>query len=819
MAIRTDSGVRGDGRPPPGGTAAPMPGNPQSPQKRKPRQPSTGTARWVLACAVAAAVIGASLGLSNVVASNGWLPRGFLVVIFTAFPPALLRRFPKLRPFAPIAALLGWIMGLSLTFFPTTSYLGLIPSLDSFKSAASLASDAGATILVSNTPVPVDESISFVICLGLGFVALMVDTLAITFAAPAWSGLPLVLLLVPAALTALKSVGTPGFIGAIIGYLLILGCCHWYAPNGQLRGASNRAPTGTLARAAALGAGVVLLVAVLPNAIPGFNSGSFPQGSRLGVGGVSGLDPMISLGNDLRSQSSSISLTYATTSKQALYLRTSTLEDFSGKTWKPSPVPAGLSNGLAELNTGLFGQNLVPMQPRITTFLHTSNVDIPWLPAPTDAIGVRNLAGTWTFNPSTATFHAAAGTSTRGQNYEVTSEVPDLMAPLLETATAPPRGDLDSMFLRLPGDVPAIVRETEAKVVAGAQTPYAKAMAIQDYLRSPQFSYSTSTPVQKGYDGSGMGVLAKFLESKSGYCVHFSAAMAVMAREAGIPSRIAVGYAPGAATSGDGEQSFVDEDSGQPQQLSSFQATGLDAHSWPELYFEGIGWVPFEPTPSRGVVPAYAQDASTSPGPTQAASDALNGANKNPTANSTATASPKPSAAASASAAATTSPSGGKSILWLPLWIVAALALLSVPALWRIVQRRRRLAALTDSPTHQGSARVSAEETAWQDLWASATDFGYRRDASDTPAAQGRAISALVSGKTDAANDADVARILDAYQWRIYGPGSDGPPTAQPHIDLAHSLQRIRTRLSARATPWQRLCATVAPASLFTSKR
>ena len=124
-------------------------------------------------------------------------------------------------------------------------------------------------------------------------------------------------------------------------------------------------------------------------------------------------------------------------------------------------------------------------------------------------------------------------------------------------------------------------------------------MAIQKYLRSGEFTYSLQAPVQGGYDGNGLSVLADFLAVKSGYCIHFASAMAVMARAEGIPSRIAVGYAPGRLT-GD-TVAVVGQGS-----LPEYEVDARDAHAWPELYFQGLGWVPFEPTPSRGVVPDYA---------------------------------------------------------------------------------------------------------------------------------------------------------------------------------------------------------------------
>ena len=77
-----------------------------------------------------------------------------------------------------------------------------------------------------------------------------------------------------------------------------------------------------------------------------------------------------------------------------------------------------------------------------------------------------------------------------------------------------------------------------------------KAVALQDYFRDNSFVYSTQTPLKQGYDGDGSRVIARFLEVKSGYCVHFASAMALMARTLGIPSRVAEGYLPGATSGG-----------------------------------------------------------------------------------------------------------------------------------------------------------------------------------------------------------------------------------------------------------------------------
>src|SRR5690606_12778697 len=104
------------------------------------------------------------------------------------------------------------------------------------------------------------------------------------------------------------------------------------------------------------------------------------------------------------------------------------------------------------------------------------------------------------------------------------------------------------------------------------------------------FEYSTTVPEPVTGDP-----VWDFLEDGRGYCVQFATAMTVMARSLGIPARMAVGFLPGTIQQGGGDERF-------------FEVRGDRAHTWPELYFEGVGWVRFEPTPAEqsGFPPAYA---------------------------------------------------------------------------------------------------------------------------------------------------------------------------------------------------------------------
>lgn len=810
------------------GASPPAPGLPPPPRvsgrgaRRLFGDPRTGPAPWVLAVAVFGAVMGASLGLKGVLFDLSWLPQAAVVVAGTLLIPAVLRRYPTLGPYAPLGALAGWFMTLTLVFFPATALLGVVPTSKTVTAALQMASEASKVIMGNNAPVPSVLPMFFLICAGLGFAALLIDTVAITVAMPAASSLGLVLILLPSALTTTTGLGPLGFSGAAAGFLLVLGCCRWYAPDGKLRSGTTQYASGTLSRAAALGAAAVLLMLLAPAVIPGFTQGSFPQGSRIGgSGGGTLLDPMISLGDDLRSQSSQVNLTYLSNTDGAQYLRLSTLEDFTGKSWKPSALPDGLQASLTGLSPEPGPAASVPRTSTLTQ-ISIAGLGSDWLPAPLSATAVDDLRGRWLWNPATQTFKGQ-NASTTEQTYLVRSEMPILTPEILGAATGEPTADLDPIFMALPRDVPQIVSSTAQEVTAAAPTPYARAMALQEYLRSGDFTYSLSTPVAEGYDGSGMEVLAKFLDAKAGYCVHFSAAMAVMAREVGIPSRIVVGYAPGTRTALTGELAG--------QELLGYEATGQDAHAWPELYFEGLGWVPFEPTPSRGSVPDYAQEDSSP------ASDPLNpdvpigdaATTTAPTALASTTATPAGSSAAAASPTQ-----------WLQttVAIMLVLLLLTAPALARVHVRRRRLAQVRGAAGHvagrpgpgvwrsgfwrSGFRRAGGagavpgdppEVVAWRELLATAVDLGYSWDAALTPARHAEKIARLLGSTTPA----DLALVLHAYEQSVYGSGASealaGSPGARE--DLAAAVETLIRRLRTAATPWGRFRAALVPTSFL----
>ena len=134
-------------------------------------------------------------------------------------------------------------------------------------------------------------------------------------------------------------------------------------------------------------------------------------------------------------------------------------------------------------------------------------------------------------------------------------------------------------YLDLPETVTQRTRDLAARITADARTPYDQAVAIQNYLRSVYPYTLDIDPPPPDVD-----VVDYFLfDLQQGYCDYYASAMVVMARSLGIPARLAVGYAPG-------------EYDARKDRLVVREK---DGHSWPELYFPGYGWIPFEPTPAR----------------------------------------------------------------------------------------------------------------------------------------------------------------------------------------------------------------------------
>ena len=147
--------------------------------------------------------------------------------------------------------------------------------------------------------------------------------------------------------------------------------------------------------------------------------------------------------------------------------------------------------------------------------------------------------------------------------------------------------EVREQYLQLPDNIPNRVRNLASQIVKDEDNRYDRAKAVESYFSSNGFEYSTTdVPVPRG----NQDYVDQFLfESQLGYCDNFSTSMVVLLRSEGIPARWVKGFTGGERTESR-ENPFAEEDQ------NVYEVTSGNAHSWVEVYFPDIGWVPFEPT-------------------------------------------------------------------------------------------------------------------------------------------------------------------------------------------------------------------------------
>jgi transglutaminase-like putative cysteine protease len=172
------------------------------------------------------------------------------------------------------------------------------------------------------------------------------------------------------------------------------------------------------------------------------------------------------------------------------------------------------------------------------------------------------------------------GALTEQQSYAADSFIPILSEEKLRASSTVYPAEVRQHYLDLPDTISERVIELADELTAGIETPYDRARAIESYLRT--FPYELAVPPPNGHE-----IADYFLfDLKTGYCDYYATSMIVLARAAGIPARLVIGYSTGE----------YDPASGR------YVVRELHAHSWVEVYFTNVGWVEFEPTANRALI-------------------------------------------------------------------------------------------------------------------------------------------------------------------------------------------------------------------------
>ncbi|WP_432485216.1 transglutaminase family protein [Kineococcus esterisolvens] len=709
------------------------------------------------ACWAGLASAAAVLSLRPLVVTSGWLVGALGVVLTVTGTGLLARALLHRRGAAVVLQVLALVLALTALFGGATTVLGVLPTPATPARFAQLLGDGVQVVQRYSVPAADLRGLRLLMVGGAGLLALAVDVLAVTLRRPALAGVPLAaalgvaLALAPGGSSALTLVATA------VPYLVLLATGRpdprWPSParrrpSGGRPGAARRRPAGTRTgtTAGAVAASSLALALAVPAVVPDLDERALTLDTGTGDT-IAVINPILNLKASLGARSDATILTYQTDQDDPAPLRIVTADVFDGETWAPS-TGADISRS-QRVQDGLSQPPGLSEEVRAQSEVHRTAIavrglDQTYLPLPYPALQVE-IAGEWLYEQGTLNV-VGDGETTRGRDYTVQHlEVSPVEEQLRGAGQAP--DDVRERYTALPDSLPQSVRDTALEVTAGASSAYEQAAALQRYFRSTGgFTYSTTAPNDGGSDA-----VAAFLQDKSGFCVQFASAMAVMARTLGVPARVAIGFLPGEETA-----------SGR------WRISAQDAHAWPELYFEGVGWVRFEPTPATrtGQSPAYSVPSVQAPAavPSAAAPAASGPAQAAPSATtSTAT-------AGAAQPGAQGPLTGWQRVAALPWgWIaggVLVLLVLLTPLVTATVLGRRRWAGVHDGP--------SSVEAAWADLEDRLGDLGLHWPASATP----RRCAALVEAAVDLPAGAaeQLTSLRRAVEATRFGGGAGAAP-------------------------------------------
>ena len=241
-----------------------------------------------------------------------------------------------------------------------------------------------------------------------------------------------------------------------------------------------------------------------------------------------------------------------------------------------------------ESSTGLFQEieagtevatsGLSQFRESVYTVLSRSFTEIPLIQG--EFVSISLPASVETLSPGEVVGVVTSSVIKPNQKYTVTSYLPVASIDQLSSASSIYPKRITEHYLQLPEGFSQRISQLALEVTAGASDSLSKVVAIKTFLST--FNYST---LFAGPSTADDGVENFLFNTKTGDCVYFASAMAVMLRSVGVPTRLSAGYIGGEWDDG----------------LQGYTVRAGNAHVWPEVYFTGFGWIPFEATTDSGL--------------------------------------------------------------------------------------------------------------------------------------------------------------------------------------------------------------------------
>ncbi len=303
------------------------------------------------------------------------------------------------------------------------------------------------------------------------------------------------------------------------------------------------------------------------------------------------VSPFVNIRNRLVDQTN-VEL-FTVTAEEPSYWRIAGLDTFEDDIWK-------VAGNFSPQDGDLPGQDLGGNRTELVQSVSIKALAAIWLPAAFAPASIGEASTEVTWNSETSSLTVANDVpDSDGVTYTVVSKVPAFSADELRAAPNEIPDEIAERYLDVPGDISPMMINLAQDLTVDSANRYDMMRALQDHFRGYRYE------VQLGPRGDDP--IETFLAEREGFCQQFAGTFALMARSLGVPSRVATGF-----TWGD---QGVDEEG-----RTVYTVTGRHTHAWPEIYFQGLGWVPFEPTPGRGLPGASpysghtpAQDSNTQP--------------------------------------------------------------------------------------------------------------------------------------------------------------------------------------------------------------
>jgi transglutaminase-like putative cysteine protease/uncharacterized membrane protein YhaH (DUF805 family) len=790
----------------------------------------------------AAATLLATLPLASLFLSLSWFVYGALVIAIVEGCAMLVRQARGPLWAQALAMFAGLLLFLTLRFPSGEEYVGFIPSGRTFLHFNDLLVEAGAQIRSESVPVNDFPGISLLTVLGIGMVMLLVDVAAVGLRRPALAGLPMLALYsVPVAILP-NGLSFIAFLAGAIGFIWLLisdsvdrvrRFGRRFTGEGRDVDVWESSPLSSAGRRlGAIGIVVALLVPLVipthtPDWLSGVNGAGGENGNGNGPPNGTSVDLTGFLTGNLNRDRQFVMAKVTTNDPAPFYLRIGVADQVSLKGFTSHSVSG---RSLSEIDASYAAPAMAGVtSQRYHAQVAAQDLAIQLAPLYTQLVGVSGLSDAWSYEASSGQVFSSRERIS-GRTYDFDFVHVNYTPEALRAVGPMPAG------ARPLTEVPAIesVSQKVAEITAGKTTEYDQVLAIYNFFQDPKenFRYSLQTR-----PGSSDAEIVNFLANREGFCVQYAAAMAWLVRVAGYPARMAFGFTRGTASGG------------------TYTLTNFNLHSWTEVYFPQVGWVPFDATPA-GVVSGTVREPWFSEPGAVTPTGAPETDNPRPQNEPTPTAPALPGSNHGGGA-----PTGTAISPWLVGGVALAaliVALMWVPALRRRSLRRQRRAlsgdlALLDAGNRLTTARAAGPprdvpltdpaaidaarrdaHAAWDELRDTMIDFQVEVDDAETPRATIERLNTLLDEVAPLVAPAPEGDIVTSGSVPRQRGGRHTAPLRDQTALLSRAEERaryakrplhpygldaavgaVRDALVARATRWQRLSARVLPRSVL----